>query len=137
MLIESRQATLLIEFASREKKKHLFSKEKFFFSTFQSHEMKSIDIIFAFNIICFNVYTKSIRILLVFVLVVLVLVIVLAFCLVFVFVFVFCSRLNQFDEQQALLSNSSSHLTKSSSSARVRIARIVVVLNFRTLVLLQ
>ncbi len=119
------------------KKKLFFSKEKFFFSTFQSHEMKSIDIIFVFSIICFSVYTKFIRILLVFVLVVFVLVIVLVFCLAFVLVSVFCPRLNQLDEQQALLSNSSSHLTKSSSSARVRIARVVVVLNFRTLVLLQ
>jgi hypothetical protein len=42
--------------------------------------MKSIDIIFAFSIICFSVYTKFILILLVLVLVVLVLVIALAPC---------------------------------------------------------
>jgi hypothetical protein len=97
--------------------------------------MKTIENIFAFSIICFSVYTKSISILLALVLVVLVpvLVIVLVFCPALVF----CSRLNQLDEQQALSSSSSSHLTMSSSSARVRIARVVAMLNFQTLVVSQ
>jgi hypothetical protein len=73
------------ELASR--KKLFFQEEKFFFSTFQFHEMKSINSIFAFNIICFNVYIKFISMLLAFDLVVLVLVIVLD--LVFVFVFLY------------------------------------------------
>ncbi len=58
----------------RISKKTFLSKRKIFFFTFQSHEMKSIDNIFAFSIICFNVYIKSISMLLVLVLVVLVLV---------------------------------------------------------------
>jgi hypothetical protein len=91
LLIESRQATSFIEFASRKKKKKLlFSKEKFSFSTFQFHEMKSIDIIFAFSIICFSVYIKSIRILLVLVLVVLDLDSDLDFVLVLALVIVLC-----------------------------------------------
>jgi signal transduction histidine kinase len=100
--------------------------------------MKSIDIIFALNIICFNVYTKSILILLVLVLVVLDLVIalVLVFVLCLVLCLVFCLRLNRLDEQRALSLNSS-HLTELSSSERVRIARIVATLNFQTLILSQ
>ncbi len=135
-LLRSEQATLLIEFASR--KKLFFSKEKFFFSTFQSHEMKSIDSIFAFSIICFSVYTKFISILLVFVLVVFVLVFVfvLVIVLVLCLVLVLCQKLNQLDEQQTLSLNSS-HLTSWSSSERVRIARVLAMLSFRTSVLLQ
>ncbi len=62
-----------------EKKNFSFRKEIFFFQLFQSFQLdetKTIDNIFAFSIICFSVYTKSISILLVFVLVVLVLVLV-------------------------------------------------------------
>ncbi len=93
-----------------EKKKKIFSFwKRSFFSTFQSHETKLIESIFAFSIICFSVYTKLISILLVLdldvlVLVLLVLVLVLVFCLAF------CLRLNQLDEQLAL-SSYSFHLT--------------------------
>ncbi len=74
----------MIVFASCiSKKKLFFSKVKFFFfSTFQSHETKSIENIFAFNIICFSVYTKFISILLVLDFVVFVLVIAFVLCLV-------------------------------------------------------
>jgi hypothetical protein len=102
--------------------------------------MKTIENIFAFSIICFSVYTKSVSILLDLVLVVLDLVIasalVLVFCLVFCLV-VLCLRLNRLDEQRALSLNSSHHLTELSSSERVRIAKIVATLNFQTRVLSQ
>ncbi len=83
MLIESRQATLLIESASRKKKKP-FLLERNVFQLFQLDETKTIDNIFAFNIICFNVSTKSLSTLLVLVLDLVVpeLMIVLVSCLV-------------------------------------------------------
>jgi hypothetical protein len=96
-----------------EKKKKISSFWKgSFFSTFQSHETESIESIFAFSIICFSVYTRSIPILLVLDLDVLVPVpfvpvppvlvsSVLVLCLVF------CLGLNQLDEQRALPSYSS------------------------------
>jgi hypothetical protein len=59
-------------------------------------------------------------------------VIVLVLCLVLVL----CQKLNQLDEQQTLSLNSS-HLTSWSSSERVRIARVLAMLSFRTSVLLQ
>ncbi len=71
---------MFCELASR--KNFPFEKESFFFQLFQLHEMKTIDSIFAFSIICFSVYTKSISILLVLDLVVLDLVIALVLALV-------------------------------------------------------
>jgi hypothetical protein len=53
-------------FASSHLEKNFSSRKKsFFFQFFQLYEMKTIDNIFAFNIICFSVYTKFISILLV------------------------------------------------------------------------
>jgi hypothetical protein len=40
------------------RKKLSFSKKKFFFSTFQLDETKTIESIFVFSIICFSVFTK-------------------------------------------------------------------------------
>jgi hypothetical protein len=48
------QTTRLISHLATSKKLS-FPEEKFFFSTFQSHETESIDSIFAFSIICFSV----------------------------------------------------------------------------------
>ncbi len=146
------QAIVFIEFASQKKTifkpiwKHsvwqtIFkSIWKSMITFFQLHEMKTIDNIFAFSIFCFSVYTKSISILsvLVFVVLVLVLVLVLVIVLALCLASVLCSRLNQLDEQQALLSNSSSHhVYKSFRSERVQIARMLAMLSFRTLVFLQ
>ncbi len=99
------------------RKKKISSRKKSFFSTFQLHKMKSIENIFAFSIICFSVYIKSIPILLALVLVVLVLLVFLVsfvslvFLVHFVLVLVFCLRLNQLDEQRASSSYSLSHQT--------------------------
>ncbi len=104
-----------------EKKKAFLSKRKVFsfnFSFFQLHEMKTIDNIFAFSIICFNASIRSHSkwllsaldlVVLVFVLVLLVSLVSLVFVLCLCHVF--CLRLNQLDEQRALSSYSSFHLT--------------------------
>ncbi len=72
--------------SSSHLEKNFSSRKKSFFSTFQLDETKTIESIFAFSIICFSVYTKSISMLLVFDLVVFVLVIALVLVLVFVLV---------------------------------------------------